>query len=124
MQRRNAHKDALTGRLRAVRECALWLLRLRTRHRVVNASMEPTASSGDFLLVDPDAYQRRNPSPGDLVIARHPWDDGLTITKRVRRVVDQRVELVSDNPVRGQDSREFGLVPLDRVCGQVTCIVR
>ncbi len=117
-------RNALTGRLRAVRECVLWLLRLRTRHRVVNRSMEPTASSGDFLLVNPRAYRNERPRPGDVVIARHPHVQSRMITKRVMNVADERVELVSDNLDEGQDSRDFGLLPLSLVCGQVTCIIR
>ena len=115
---------ALSGRLRAVREGVLWLLRLRTRHRVVNASMEPTAKDGDYLLVNPRAYRRRHPAPGDVVIARHPIDADTIITKRVASVADCGVELASDNPDRGQDSRAFGPLPLDLLRGQVTCIIR
>lgn len=124
MPLRNEQHDALTGRRRAVRECALWLLRRRTRHRVVNASMEPTATAGDYLLVNPGAYRETAPSPGDVVVAQHPLDERLTIIKRVRRVVDRRVELISDNLNQGQDSREFGPLPLERIRGQVTCIIR
>ncbi len=119
----SSSQSALSGRLRAVREGVLWLLRLRTRHRVINCSMEPTASSGDYVLVNPHAYNNSLPRQGDVVIARHPWDHDRIITKRVQAVAEQVVELASDNR-EGQDSREFGPLPVALLCGQVTCIIR
>ena len=113
-----------SGRLHAVRECLLWVLQLRTRHRVVNTSMTPTATAGDYLLVNPTAYRTSRPVPGDVVLARHPLDSTLTITKRIASVSESTVELVSDNPDCGQDSRHFGPLPIALLRGQVTCIIR
>jgi nickel-type superoxide dismutase maturation protease len=86
--------------------------------------MEPTAGSGDYLLVDPSAYRKALPRKGDVVIARHPWDHNRIITKRVQSVAEQSVELVSDNPGEGQDSRSFGPLPVALLCGKVTCVIR
>ncbi|MFK8032023.1 MAG: nickel-type superoxide dismutase maturation protease [Gammaproteobacteria bacterium] len=116
--------QTLPGRLRAVREVVLWAMRLRTRHRVVNHSMQPSAEEGDYLLVNPRAYRRSRPQPGDVVVARHPFDSGVTVTKRVARVDEHGVELASDNPGAGQDSRHFGSVPFSLLRGQVTYVIR
>ena len=119
----NAIRETFPGRLRTVRETLLWMLRLRTRHQVVNLSMEPTVSPGDYLLVNPHAYRQSPPVPGDLVIARHPFED-VVITKRVTEVVNDRVVVASDNLDFGQDSRHFGPLPLALLRGQVTCVIR
>ena len=119
----SAFRETIPGRLRAVRETLLWVLCLRTRHRVVNRSMEPTVSPGDYLLVNPNAYRRSLPVPGDLIIARHPFKD-VVITKRVTEVVSDQVLVASDNLDAGQDSRHFGPLPLALLRGQVTCVIR
>lgn len=112
------------GRLRTARELFLWLLGRRTRHRVVNMSMEPAVSPGDFLLVNPRAYQHAMPAQGDLIVARHPTQPDQIITKRVGGVGKEGIELLSDNPRAGQDSRHFGPVALPLIHGQVTCVIR
>lgn len=122
--RLNATLQTLSGRLHAVREVVLWAVRLRTRHRVINHSMQPAVEAGDYLLVNPGAYRRSLPQPGDMVLARHPIESDTTITKRVASISERGVELVSDNPDRGQDSRHFGPVPLPLLRGQVTCVIR
>ncbi len=119
----SAIRETFPGRLRTVRETLLWMLRLRTRHRVVNLSMEPTLSPGDYLLVNPNAYRRSLPAPGDLVIARHPFED-VVLTKRVAEVMNDQVLLASDNLDSGQDSRHFGPLPRTLMRGQVTCVIR
>lgn len=111
------------GRLIAAREFCLYLFGLRRRFVVHNDSMQPNLWPGDYLLVDPSAYQHRLPSPGDLVLATHPQDISTTIIKRVGHVLSSDVWLLSDNATRGQDSRHFGAVPLSVLLGKVTAIV-
>lgn len=86
--------------------------------RVRGLSMEPTLSPGDRLLVRYGAA----PRPGDLVVAR--FADG---TLTVKRAVAPRALrtgapgwwLLSDDPVRGVDSRHRGPVAAADVCAVV-----
>ncbi|WP_461110750.1 nickel-type superoxide dismutase maturation protease [Streptomyces calidiresistens] len=75
--------------------------------RVRNDSMLPTLRPGDRLLLRWGAPAR----PGDVVVARHPWQPGLLI---VKRAVERRPDgwwLLGDNPRITDDSRAFGAVP-------------
>ena len=45
-------------------EMALWLMRRRRLLRVIGHSMAPTLAAGQVVMIDPNAYQRRNPSGG------------------------------------------------------------
>lgn len=72
-------------------------------------SMRPHLRDGDRLLVD----YRRNPVPGDVVVARVP---GRPVS--VKRASGRRTTelgepgwwLLSDDPERGTDSRTYGAV--------------
>ena len=84
--------------------------------------MLPDLAAGDEVLVDPRAYRRRAPSPGDVVLATHPTIADTLIVKRVARVEpDGRLYLLGDNPDRfaTTDSRHFGAVDPARVQGKV-----
>lgn len=106
--------------IRAVGEGWAWILGRRRRIRVTGASMTPTLIAGEFVLVD----ERRTPSIGDVVVARHPLDDDLLVIKRLtERGPDARLTLSSDNPADGTDSRAWGPVDADRVVGVVTLIL-
>lgn len=77
---------------------------------VRGASMEPTLSAGDRLLVS----YRRSARPGDVVVAR--LADGTVAVKRATerrtaRTGDPAWWLLSDNPDEGVDSRHRGPVP-------------
>lgn len=125
MNTRSRNANVLSGRLNVARECLLWLLRRRRRFKVVNDSMQPTARDGDYLVVDTHAYQSGQPQVGDVVLAYHPQQRDLVITKRVASVNSKNIlELASDNPSVGQDSRQFGPIPTSQVLGRVTAVVR
>ncbi len=53
------------------------------RVAVSGHSMEPTLADGDWLLVDPRAFERRHPRAGELVVARDPRAPGRVIVKRL-----------------------------------------
>ena len=100
----------------------LWLLRRRAIRRVTGESMEPTLLPGDVVLVDTRAYVASIPQVGDIVLARHPYQNGLSIIKRVADITpDNRLVLHSDNPQVGSDSRQFGTISQQRLIGRVTC---
>ena len=67
-------------------ESLLWILRRRRRFQIVGASMVPTYADGDEVLVDPRAFGRRSPAPGDVVLASHPTIAATLIVKRIARV--------------------------------------
>lgn len=108
-------------RLRGMTETVAWLAGRRRRVRVTGASMVPTLEDGWFVLVDPE----RVPVEGELVVARHPErDDGLLVVKRVAAVEsDGRLDLRSDNPDAGTDSRTWGPVEPAAIEGTVTLVL-
>jgi phage repressor protein C with HTH and peptisase S24 domain len=77
--------------------------------KVAGDSMRPTLRPGDRLLLS----YRRAARVGDLVVARLPG--GVVATKRAaeRRTTELGEPgwwLVSDNPDRGSDSRQYGAI--------------
>lgn len=96
-----------------LREISLRALRKRRPWRVSGASMAPSFLDGDLVLVDPAATIGR----GDVVIARHPFKN-VEVIKYVEQIDDDaHVQLRSPS---GDDSRQFGRVPLHTVRGRVT----
>lgn len=81
--------------------------------------MEPTLQSGDWLLVDPDAYQGETPRIGALVVVPDPRMEERLLVKRV--IDDDGVgDLVigGDSPSESTDSRTFGAVDAASVRGR------
>jgi signal peptidase I len=73
--------------------------------------MEPTLLAGDWLLVDPAAFVRRPPVPGDLVVASDPHDPDRWLVKRVAEVQpDARLRLAGDHPGHASDTALLGPV--------------
>jgi len=102
-------------------ELLLWLLRLRQRFRITGNSMTPLLKSGDEVLVNPRAYQRMPPKPGDIVVTRHPYRTDLRLVKRVSKVLpDGRCLIEGNNPSESTDSRSFGPVTPKQIIGRVT----
>ncbi len=104
-----------------IRELLLWLLRLRRRFRVTGNSMTPLLKPGDEVLINPGAYRRAPPKPGDIVVARHPYRADLRLVKRVASVLaDGRCFIEGDNLSESTDSRSFGAVAFEQILGRVT----
>lgn len=81
--------------------------------------MEPLLSDGDWLVLDPDAYRRRMPRRGELVVVRDPREPARLLVKRVAEVgADGALEVRGDNPEESTDSRTFGAVPAASVLGR------
>lgn len=77
--------------------------------------MVPTLAPGDHVFVDPRAAC----GTGDVVVVRHPFKRDVILIKRLGRVTPAgRLELVSDNPAEGTDSRGFGAVSPELVVGR------
>jgi nickel-type superoxide dismutase maturation protease len=81
--------------------------------------MLPTLAPGDFVLVDPRAFDARPPRLSEVLVARHPYKSSV-IVKRVSTSADGAVRLVGDNPRESSDSRSFGVLPVDAIIGLVT----
>ena len=94
------------------KEFALWALRKRRPWRVQGASMEPEFCAGDLVLIDPGAPL----VVGNTIVARHPFKN-LDVIKYVKSVDGDHVVLESPS---GDDSRQFGRVPVHTVKGTVT----
>ena len=102
-------------------ELLLWLIRRRQRVRVTGASMLPGLKPGQEVLVDLRAYQGTDPQPGDIVVARHPFQVDVRLIKRVKaRLEDGRYRLEGDNPLESTDSRTFGPIAREAILGRVT----
>lgn len=103
----------MSGALELIRELVLRARRKRHPWRVSGASMQPEYWEGDLVLIDPNG----SPEAGVVVIARHPLKN-LDVIKYVEAIdEDDRVQLRSPG---GDDSRQFGRVPLDTIRGTVT----
>ena len=103
----------MSGALELIRELVLRARRKRRPWRVSGASMQPEYWEGDLVLIDPNG----SPEAGVVVIARHPLKN-LDVIKYVEAIdEDDRVQLRSPG---GDDSRQFGRVPLDTILGTVT----
>jgi nickel-type superoxide dismutase maturation protease len=91
----------------------------RARVTVAGESMEPTLRPGDWLLVDPTAFRRRPPKPGQLVVAPDPRQPDRELVKRVAAVdLDGRLLLAGDARDASTDSRTFGAVDPATVRGR------
>ncbi|MGH8868899.1 MAG: nickel-type superoxide dismutase maturation protease [Actinomycetes bacterium] len=84
---------------------------------VSGPSMLPALSPGDWLLVRWGARVR----PGDVVVLRRPDRADLLVVKRAVRRLDRGWWVAGDNPGASDDSRTFGVVPVDQVLGRVLC---
>lgn len=62
---------------------------------VSGASMEPTFSNGDYLLVDEVTYRFREPVRGEVVVFRYPGDDRSFYIKRIIGLPGERVTIVN-----------------------------
>ena len=74
--------------------------------------MEPEFHTGDLVLLDPKAPLE----PGAAIVARHPFKN-IEVIKYIRSIEDDLVFLESP---AGDDSNQFGRVPVHTVRGTVT----
>ena len=80
--------------------------------------MHPTLADGELVLIEPVGVRRFRPlTPGDIVVARHPFKN-LDDIKFIDEVhADDHVSLRSPG---GDDSRQFGRVPNHTIRGRMT----
>jgi nickel-type superoxide dismutase maturation protease len=91
----------------------------RRRVAVEGHSMEPTLGHGDWLLVDPDAYSRRLPNAGELVVVRDPRASERWLIKRISDVLpDGRLTLAGDHPAHADDALAIGAIDPELIVGR------
>jgi nickel-type superoxide dismutase maturation protease len=100
-------------------ETWMWILGNRRRFLVSGDSMKPTLENGQFVLVDPKPSVV---SEGDIVICRHPTMD-LELVKRVMVLEEGRFFVQGDNVKESSDSRQFGWLTKEHICGKVVSIL-
>jgi nickel-type superoxide dismutase maturation protease len=83
--------------------------------------MQPLLMPQEEVLINPKAYRQTMPTPGDLVVARHPYNPDLRLIKWVVYVDADQCFLKGLNPNASTDSREFGLVSQQDLLGKVLC---
>ncbi len=109
----------------AILRSLILLLRRRLRHcRIDGNSMHPTLSQGDVVVYLPIRKNRNFLKRGKVVIAHHPLKVNKFIVKRVHGISETCVDLRGDNEIASQDSRHFGLVNNDQLCGIAKYVVR
>jgi nickel-type superoxide dismutase maturation protease len=82
--------------------------------------MAPLIRDGDRVFIDPNAYRRRPPRAGDIVLSRHPFRADTVLVKSVREVGEgDRVFLIGTTGSPSTDSRSFGPVLLTSLLGKV-----
>ncbi|MGH9949301.1 MAG: S26 family signal peptidase [Pyrinomonadaceae bacterium] len=96
----------------------LYFLGRRKAFLVEGDSMLPMLKSGDCVLIDP-----KSPiSPGDIVLAEHPYKKGLKLIKRIDSVdSDGGCLLIGTNPDESSDSRTLGRFLRASIKGKVVC---
>lgn len=78
--------------------------------------MNPTLKDGEVVLVDKEAKIE----VGDIVVAKHPFEQDSEIVKRVERINERgHYFLVGDNVEESSDSRHFGAVTREYIKGKV-----
>lgn len=111
-------------------DIVLWLMRRRSRLRVVGRSMWPVLQPGDEVFVEPFTGSNRgdrSPKVGDIVTLWHPTQPGLKIVKRIAQIdrrddqTRDRYFVRGDNPDESTDSRQFGWIDADQILGKVVC---
>ena len=105
------------GRLQRLASIGLGPICGHALYRVHGHSMRPALGDGDIVLVR--TRRKREPEPGDIVVAREPGS-GRILIKRVLSRGDSTVYLGSDDPNSGHDSRHFGSLPIATLVGIVT----
>jgi signal peptidase I len=76
---------------------------------VSGASMEPTFSNGDYLLVDELVYRFREPVRGEVVVFRYPGDDTSFYIKRVIGLPGERVTIENGTVIVRKESEDVVL---------------
>ena len=117
---RKARKEIVVAEMNDLPDASFYekaLVFLGSRHKYIceGRSMNPTLKDGEVVLVDREARIE----VGDIVVARHPIEQG-EVVKRVARITDPgHYFLVGDNLEDSIDSRHYGAVTREYIKGKV-----
>ena len=84
---------------------------------VVGHSMLPTLSQGDIVIYRPINSKEFAPKEGCIVVVKDPQEPKHLIIKRVHKENPLGLDLRGDNETNSIDSRKFGLVNINYLCG-------
>jgi len=87
----------------------------RARVALTGHSMSPTLRDGDWVLVDPDAYRLRSPTPGELVVAD---SSAGPVVKRVAERLDPTSLLLAGDAPSGGGHRHEVVLAVSTVSGR------
>lgn len=82
-------------------------------------SMLPIIKNGDSVRVDLQAYAKRQPQIGEIVLVRHPFVKDLRMVKRIASIDNGRYIVRGDNPRASTDSRSYGSLAADQILGRI-----
>ena len=70
---------------------------------VSGASMDPTFTNGDYLIVDELSFNLRSPEKGEVVIFRYPLDTTKFFIKRIIGVPGETINVAGIETVLGEN---------------------
>ena len=85
--------------------------------------MSPTLKNGDIVIYRPTKPGDFPPKKGLIVVVKDPLDPKSLIIKRVHKENSSGLELRGDNTSVSIDSRRFGLVNYNYLCGIVEKVI-
>ncbi len=85
--------------------------------------MLPTLRSGDLVIYKPIKPGGTKPTPGSIGVIKDPINTSSLIVKRIHKTHSQGIELRGDNETMSSDSRQFGIVNINNLCGIVEGII-
>ncbi len=77
---------------------------------VSGASMEPTFSGGDYLLIDEISYRFREPSRGEVVVFKYPGNESIYYIKRIIGLPGEKIEIKNGKIVVFNNKHSEGIV--------------
>lgn len=98
---------------------------------VSGASMEPSFSNGNYLLIDEVTYRFRPPQRGEVVVFRYPGDNTSFFIKRIIGLPGETIKIsknkvVITDPASGEDFtvEENYLLPDTKTFGEKTLTLK
>jgi signal peptidase I len=76
---------------------------------VQGASMDPTFSTGQFLIVDRVSYRFENPHRGDVIVFEYPNDPSVYYIKRIIGLPGETVEVRNGKVIIKNDTNPDGI---------------
>ncbi len=85
--------------------------------------MQPTIKAGDSLVYTPLKGKSHLLKKGSLVVIEHPQKQETLLVKRISKLYLPLLEVRGDNEFHSYDSRQFGIITIEKVIGVVEHII-